>query len=311
MRHLLRSAFVLLIVLVFAAPASAVTPVHVFVLEGDQFYPSGNESYLAYTSNTAAHPQHWNAFVFDRSTETTRRVNEAGTEGFTGGFDPGTNELIYQQVARGSAIYLYDADTLQRTKAPGVNTPDWEWDPRISTTYISFFRDVGGVNGYTTRVYLYTRETGRLQKLASYPSAESYTQNGFTGERYVTWTRCGADTCVAFVYDTQGGVLKKIPSVNGRPQYAPLVDEANAWVFFVRSGFGCGVSVAFWKLPVDHLGASPTRIAVLPDGIDVDGYASWATNPDSGDQELLFARIRCNGDGSDIWALPGLIAAPV
>ena len=110
-----------------------------------------------------------------------------------------------------------------------------------------------------------------------------------------------------YVYDTSGRI-RQVPSKNGRPQYAPIIDEANGLVLFVRSGFGfgCGVEVGFWSVPLSNFSAAPTRIASLPSGID----ASYTGSPlmpssDGTENDLLFTRIVCGGS-TDIYALPGV-----
>jgi hypothetical protein len=71
-------------------------------------------------------------------------------------------------------------------------------------------------------------------------------------------------------------------------------------LFFVRSGFGCGVSVIFYKVPVANPATAPTKVAQLPDGVDAD--TSSLDGPD-----LLFSRIVC-GKNSGIYEL-GNVAA--
>jgi len=312
-RQVVKALALSLAVVIVSAPQALalVTPERVLTMDALQFYPSGTTAYLAYTSNSLAHPKRWNAIAYDRAGGTTRKLNETGTQGFTGGFDPGTNTVIFQQrTDKGSALYLYDVDAAARTKVPDVNSAAWEWDPRISTKYVTFFRDEYVASTYKTRIYMYVRSSGRQRVLKTYPiSKDTSLHNGVVGERYATWTRCAAGTCSAFLYDAAQSTVRTIPTVNGKPQYAAVVDEANGFVYYIRSGFGCGVSVALWRLPLENLGSAPVKIAVLPDGIDTDGYASFAPNPDTGAQDLLFTHIKCKGS-TDIWSFPGLIPPP-
>lgn len=292
-----------------SAQATLIAPVKVLSFDGDQWDPYGNSTYLAFTSTSSAKPGHPDAIAYDRVALTSKKLNGARTNGYVGGIDPGTNDVIYQQAKKSlSDIYLYDLDTSTRTLVPGINTPDWEWDPRISTPFISFLRYAYAGGHWVMRVYLYTRGTGVLKKIANYRwSSTSYVQNGVVGSRYATWTSCTKITCTAYLYDTTTKSLQAVPTVKKHPQYAPVVDETNGYVYYVRSGFGCGVKVAIWRLPVASLGSVPTKIAALPSGVDADGVASFAPNPDTGAQDLLFSRIGCKKGTWGIWAVPGLI----
>src|SRR5437867_5946771 len=94
------------------------------------------------------------------------------------------------------------------------------------------------------------------------------------------------------------------PIPRDRPgRSAPAIDETNGLVFFARSGFGCGKGVTFYQLHVGSLGATPTKIGTLPDGIDLDGAASLALNPDTNYYDYFFARVKCSNGATDIFAL--------
>jgi len=294
--------------LVATSAWAAITPVKVVVEPAAQYYAFGNDSYVAYNSNSKAHPDHWDALSIHRpSGAPAPRLNAAGTEGYVGGFDPGTNTALYQQVAGdASDLYFFDLDTRKRTKVPGVNTASWEWQPRISSSYIFFFRNYSAGGDYYTGLYLWNRAKKFGTRIEAYRwSKNAWLDAGSVGDRYASWTRCTLDTCIAYVYDTQSGRIRQIPSKNGRPQYAPTLDEANGLVFFVRSGFGCGVEVGFWSVPLSNFSAAPTKIASLPAGIDAGNMASLMPSRDGTENDLLFARIDC-GRSTDIYALPGV-----
>jgi len=287
-----------------AAPASAalISPVRLLSIPANQWEPAGNAAYYGYTSDTTAKPNHWDAIVYDRTSTATKKINAAKTAGYFGGFDPGTNIAIYQQQKRSvSDIYTYDLDTSTRTAAPAaINSSWWEWGPRISTSYITFLRDVYAHKKWHTRVYIYDRTTFALTKLGNYPSGGTY--NGFVGDQWATWTVCGM-TCTVYVYDAiAGGAPQAVPTVKGRPEYGPTIDETNGNLYYIRSGFGCGLKVNIWMVPIASLSTTPVKLATLPSGIDA-GELSLAPNAVSG-QDLLFARLKCKGNVSDIWDVP-------
>jgi hypothetical protein len=298
------AAIVVLMLVATAQPAAAqITPVRVLGGAASQFFPFRNDAWLAYTANSNETPNHWNALALDLSSKTVRKLNAGGTQGFTGGFDPRTNKVIYQQVDHNTSnVLFFDLDSQTRTRVPGVNTRAWEWEPRVSSAYLSFFRDYYNSGRWYTGVFSLRRSNGNVRRIASYKSS-AYINNGSLGDRYASWTVCNRQTCFAYLYDLQSRSLKRLQSKNGRPQYAPVVDETNGLVFFVRSGFGCGLKVGFFFLPLNALGSDPTKIASLAAGLDVDNLASLAPNPDTGMQDLLFTRLVCNGS-SDIYELP-------
>lgn len=308
-RALTTSLFALAFLSASVQPASAalIDPVRFVHLEGSQWYAFGNAAYLAYTSNSIAHPDHWDAFARDRASGVRTKMNAARTMGFTGGFDPGTNVGIYQEInGPTSTIYFFDLDTDIRSKVPGINTTKWEWGPRISSTYISFVRNER-VNGRDFfRIYLYDRLARTRHAVAKYRIDRIDLLNGSVGDRYATWSFCDGLSCYVVVYDTLDGSTTVLDAPKNRPQYGSVIDEASGMLYFLRSGFGCGVTVGMWQQPVDGSSA-PTKIAVLPDGVDADEM-SLALNPDTLATDLLFSRAPCRRNGDvDIWSVPGVL----
>jgi hypothetical protein len=287
--------------------AWALTPVPVLKAAASLADPSRNDSYLAFSSNSVAHPKHWNAYATSRTTDATTKLNAAGTQGFVGGLDG--NVVIYQQAdGPSSDIYSFDLDTRHRAKVPGLNTTKWEWSPQVSASYYSFFRAFRSNGIWYTGIYLYNRSHARLHRIAQY-NANLFTTNGSVGDSHASWTVCTRKTCSAYVYDATAKIVKKIPTNNAKPQYEPIVDETNGKVFFLRSGFGCGLHVRFYWVPIDALGAAPTKVAALPDGVDV-GSMSLSLNVDSGNYDLLFARTPCSTGNADIYQLMDVSPGP-
>jgi hypothetical protein len=293
-------------VLLATAAWALVGPVKVLHLPATQLLPSSNDTFLTYTSNSVAHPKRFNAFAYRYADGHTQRINAAHTQGWNGGFDPGTNTVIYQQIAKGSNLYTFSLDTSSRQKLGAIDTNKWEWMPRISASFISFFRDYKANGTWYTGIFLYDRTSGTTQKLATIAAAKHNTINGTLGDRYASWTVCGKTTCTAYVYDGISEILQKIPTNNGKPQYAPAVDEVNGLVFFARSGFGCGKGVTFYQVPVTALGTAPTKVATLPSGIDLDGAASLSLDADTNAYDYFFARVNCSNGSTDIFRLPSV-----
>ena len=291
-----------------SAQAVLITPVKVLDPPGVQLQPFRNDAWVLFTSNSPSSPNHLDAFAEDPVTKTRVRLNATGTQGFAGGFDPGSNTAIYEQTKGGpGSIWFYDLDTDTRTKVPGVNSPGNDYDPRISNTFITFFRDYSAGGKKFRGVYVFDRTGPGLTRIASYPFARFLT-NGSVGDQYATWTVCSTVSCSANVYNVDARVLKKIPTVNNRPQYAPVVEEVGGRVYFIRSGFGCGVQVTFFSVSVTALGGTPKKIAALPKGVDTDDEMSLWPNPNTNFYDLQFIRVNCTGSTA-IWSVPGVASA--
>ncbi len=303
-------------VLLAGSAMAAITPVRVIGGKAQQSGGYANSTWVAWTSraNSTRAQSVSNAFAMPIAGGTAIQLNAANTQGFTGGFDPGTNTVIYQQVelsarTNASDLYFYDLDTQTRTPVPGVNTKRWEWGPRISAGYILFDVDYRKNRRWRTAVELYDRSATTTVRLASWSVRRYYVPTGAVGERYATWTLCSL-TCSAYVYDIVTATTTVIPTRNGRPQYAPVVDETNDRVYFVRSGTGgCGRHVVMLRLPVADLSATPTRIVAMPDGVDVDNPMSLTPSAENG-IDLLFSRIVCRTSNIDVYELPDVGSVP-
>ena len=302
LRRSLTIALALAMVLIAAQSALAlIAPVKIFDAPASQLGPYRNAAWLVYGSNSTEHPRHWNALARPTAGGQPTQMNATGTEGYPGGFDPGTNTVIYAEYTdQDSNIRLFNLDTMQREATPrALHTGATEFDPHISTSYMSFFR-WQKVNGtWYANLYLLQRSDTTLTKIASIKDQSGqYFLNDFLGEHVATWTVC-AKTCTVRVYNIDTPGITKLPSTSdNKPQYASTIDETAGVLFFVRSGFGCGVGVNIWSVPVADLSAMPTKLGSIPKGQDVANSMSL----DAGD--LLFAKYGCSG-GSGIYALPG------
>lgn len=311
-RRVVGVAWTLSLVLVTqVAVAAATVPVEVLSEPGLQFSPHANGAYLAWTSNSGLRPDHFDAFAERLSGAGRIRLNPAGTQGFVGGFVPGTDRLLYQQAGDGgSDLYFFDLGDRQRTKVPGVNTAGWEWDGMASRSYVLFSRQRKAAGGWVTDVLLERRADGAVRTLGTWPAKGVTNANGSVGERYAAYTVCNDRGCWAYLYDIGHRTTSKIPSKNGRPQYAPVVDEANHRVYVVRSGDTCGANARILRLRLRDLSAAPELVVDLPRGIDVGWAMSLGPNRATGLQDLYFERVRCGTKDSNIYAVRGVAPLP-
>jgi hypothetical protein len=295
------------------AAAQAVTgPVKIVGGPEDQLHPSVDDTYLIWTQNSEARPNVDHAFGKILGEEGRFRLDATGTRGAAGGIDPDSGRAIYQQMTdTESDLYWFDLEARDRMKvaAEGVNTDRWERDPRVSTAFLLFARDAGS----STSLFLFDRAADAVTKIAEYDITRFYVAPGAVGDRYATWTVCGPFTCSAWWYDTQETDPKprKLPTVDGRPQYAPVIDEAGGSVYFVRSGQACGASVGVWRRawPIDP-DVAAERLLALPTGIDTGWTMSLDRDVTHQRVDLWFSRYRCASQQGDVVELRDVETLP-
>jgi hypothetical protein len=298
-----RSASVLVaLAVVVAAPNPVFAVVRTTKIIGGKWtqeMPSGDAQFFLWTSDRKP-LGHWNTYERRRSGGPPVRINARGTQGFDASFDPGTSTVVYQQVRKGrSDLFSYDIATKTRTRLAGVDTPHWEWSPRVSNAYILFNRHVLRHGTPVTTVDLYDRAAGNTRVLRTYPiSDDVYT--GSVGERYASWTVCSR-TCAVFIHDIRRDRTTIVPASNGRQQYSGVIDETAREVYLVRSGRRCGTHASIVRLPIGHLGADPDTIVDLPRGTEVTLQMSLVPATRRRGIDLLFARRSCSTNDADVY----------
>ena len=124
MRRIATWAAATIMVLCATAPAGAeIAPQKVIDEPGNQqFSPSGNGAWFAFTANSDAHPNRFDAYaqMIDGSART--RLNPKGTDGNAGNFDPGTDTVIFSQysdTARSNLRRIYSSNPSGSRRAVG------------------------------------------------------------------------------------------------------------------------------------------------------------------------------------------------
>jgi hypothetical protein len=149
------------------------------------------------------------------------------------------------------------------------------------------------------------RETGRTRTLGTWKDSANFIQLSSVGDRYLAYTHCNKRNCFSDLYDLATNKRRRIPTVNRRPQYAPVVDEVNSTVYFTRSGSRCGRGVNILRLPLS-LSGTATKIVGLPRGIDTGWDASLTENASTGKMDLFIERWNCKKRDADVYVARGV-----
>ena len=272
MRHRLTIILGLALALATATGALAGTVEETLVQGGgaNQFAGDGNSTYLTWTSNSGAHPRHYDALFRPLAGGVPVKMNAPGTVGFSGDINGDTTEAVYQQAdSSGSDLYTFDLVTQARTPAPdAVNSALWEYGASISDGYILYGRNKFTRKNSPWRIMLYDRNTDTNIVLDTVTQACSCVYPGQVSDQYATWTRCTTSICQAWYYNIADQTMAKIPNPNAKLQYFPAVSAATGDLYFVQSAFGCGLhtKIMQWN-PV--AGGAANLVSAQPRGYDV------------------------------------------
>lgn len=259
-------------------------------------------AYIAYSVSRPRHPDVFDAYERPLGGLRTR-VNPAGTTAFTGGIDGTT--LVFQQISSTngqSDLKLFDLGTQIHSTPVGVNTPNYEWQPTISGTWILFGRANLNVRPVSDHIVLHsgglTPETRVLDQQVGSP--DRLLSPGQVNGDFATWDRYTYATHAGNVFRYQISTLTtfKVPLPAGKIQYASSTDPTGD-VFYVRSGIGCGKQVVIRE---SVNGGLDVALAVMPAGFDI--VRTFAVDEGGGVTSLYFDRFNCaTGGGYDIYKL--------
>jgi hypothetical protein len=289
--------------------AAEITPVKVIGGGLDQFLPSANANWIGWSSNSTAAPSHYDAFVRPLvagvPTGTIYKLNAGTTFGWSADMQTDANTTAFQRTnAAGtrSDIYTADLGTLPPVAVAPVslNTPDWEWGPVITQSWILF----GRISSTRGGIFLYDRSSHVTisltnQKLSS--SRRTLVTPGDVTQTYATWTRCEA-ICNVYYYNLSSHVTTLVANPTKAMFYDPAISDDTGDMYFIRSGNGCGVNAKIFRW---HIGGAATYTVVssLPTGYDsVDKSSVFY---DGTHDTLYFDRLKCAGSFySDILKVP-------
>ncbi len=224
-----------------------------------------------------------------------RRISADGTTGYMGGFDSGTDRLIYQQVRGGeSDLFTFDVGANERTALTELNDGHWQWNPAIDThrgtTWVAFGVNRFGSPGAKWRFFLYNTSTGERTLLAETTNRCGCLFPGTIAYPWVTWA-VGEDAS-AWRYDIRTG--EQVPLLpTDRDEYAVTV-APNGTAYVAQGGDRCGSSAALYRVDLD---GNPTLLLSFRDGREPANLSGDFT----GERDrVFFDRRGCRTNSSDV-----------
>jgi uncharacterized repeat protein (TIGR01451 family) len=285
-----------LCVLAAAPPAFALLPqTGVRTMRATEVEPTAAPGYLAWSQNSLARPNHFDAFV-KAGSAVPRRINPSGTQGFLWGGGIEGDTLVYSQFVRGVAdLKLYDLATGTRSSPAGVNSRYSENGASLSSGWLLFRRTNFATS--TERIILHDRNGIEPDRELAVGSGRAYAQPGTVAWPWATWFRCpNFARCQAWLYNIQTQVPTAVPNPNGRSQYAVSVTEDGTLYFAEAGNANCGANRGLWQF---RLGTG--RKLLFRFGTNQDPAVTSPRLNADGSTTVLYDRYNCNSGAADIY----------
>jgi hypothetical protein len=226
------------------------------------------------------------------------RFNARGTRAYVGGFDQGTNLLIYQQVRREqSDLFLYDVGRRERRPLRALNDAHWQWNPSIDThrgtTWIVYGVNRFGSPSAKWRFFLYNATTAERILLDETTNACGCLFPGTIAYPWVTWA-VGADA-TAWRFDIRTG--ERVPLLpTDRDEYGVTV-SSDGTAYVAQAGDRCGSSATVYRVSP---GGAPFLLHSFGRGREAANLSLDTTGPHD---RLYFDKRNCRTGSSDILRL--------
>ena len=229
---------------------------------------------------------------------TLTRINANGTTAYVGGFDPGTDRVIFQQTHGGqSDLFLYDIGETRRTPLRELNDGHWQWNPSIDTNRGTpwILYGVNRFGGPTAkwRLYLFNGRTGERTLLDETSNQCGCLFPGTIAYPWVTWA-VGEDA-TAWRYDIRTGERTPLLPTD-RDEYGVAVSP-DGTAYVARAGNQCGSGAALYRVERD---GSPFLLHEFPDGREAANLSVDFIGPHD---RLYFDRRLCRTGSADVLRL--------
>jgi hypothetical protein len=306
MRNTLRLTIATALVLLAASPAApiarpsgATRPLD--IVKGTSLFEGygaathiGTRRLFAWSNEVGSTHTDLGAFVETNGGSVTR-INARRTSAYVGGFDPGTDRVIYQQVRSGeSDVFLYDISERRRTPLRALNDGHWQWNPSIDThrgtPWILFGVNRFGSASAGWRLYLANGRTGDRILLDSTTNRCGCMFPGTVAYPWVTWA-VGADA-TAWRYDIRTGERTPLLPTDRDEYSVTVTPDGTAYV--AQAGDRCGSAAALYRVERE---GTPFLIHEFRDRREGANLSVDFTGP----HDRLYAdRRRCRTGSSDI-----------
>ena len=260
-------------------PAAGYDPIDgTEVLTWSQSRPGARSSYDAYLQ------QHGGPAV---------KLNLRGVA-WSGDVDVPRHTAVYQQARGGdSKIMFYDWITQRREAAPElVNTPAWEFHPRLQSDYLLFGRETWQTRPHVYRLMLFNLADGTIRTLDSIRHGYNYGAviPGQVNGDWVVWEKATdywSDMHVVR-YNLVTRAKEDVPAAADHYDYGPSVTR-DGTVYFVRSRSSCG-----WDVRIRSFSGEGTAlVSSLPQGTAAD--YTYAEERPGESTHLIFNQLVCTG----------------
>ena len=229
---------------------------------------------------------------------TLTRINAKRTTAYVGGFDQGTDRVIFQQTHGGeSDLFLYDIGDDRRTPLRRLNDGHWQWNPSIDsnrgTTWIVYGVNRFGNPAARWRLFLFNGKTGERTLLDETSNRCGCLFPGTIAYPWVTWAV--GDDATAWRYDIRTGERTPLLPTDRDEYGVAITPEGTAYV--ARSGDHCGSGAALYR--VEPNGA-PYLVHDIADGNEAANLSVDYIGPHD---RLYFDRRTCRNDSADVLRL--------
>jgi len=306
MRNTLRLTIAAALVLIAASPATpaprsgAVTRPFDIVKGTSLFEGYGAATHIgmrrlfAWSNEVGSTHTDLGAFV-EVNAGSVMRINARRTSAYIGGFDPGTDRVIYQQVRSGeSDLFLYDIGDRRRIPLRRLNDGRWQWNPSIDvhqgTPWVLYGVNRFGSASAAWRLYLANGRTGERTLLDSTTNRCGCMFPGTVAYPWVTWA-VGADA-TAWRYDIRTGERTPLLPTDRDEYGVTVTPEGTAYV--AQSGDRCGSAGALYRVEPD---GTPFLIHEFRDRREAANLSVDFTGPHD---RLYVDRRNCRSGSSDI-----------
>lgn len=229
---------------------------------------------------------------------TVTRINAKRTTAYVGGFDQGTDRVIFQQAGgRDSDLFLYDISEARRIPMTRLNDERWQWNPSIDThrgtTWVTYGVNRFGGPAAKWRLFLFNGSTGERTLLAETTNRCGCLFPGTVAYPWVTWAV--GDDATAWRYDIRSGERTPLLPTDRDEYGVAITPEGTAYV--ASSGDRCGVGAAIYRV-------KPNGTPYLLHRLPVDREAANLNVDFIGPHDrLYFDRRNCLTGSADVMRL--------